>query len=160
MGNSSPPSYTESAPSERHVLENYEVELQQGVVTCRGNGLEPFNINPKPYSVYLLFEGKTIYGLTKLGRSSWFERSQSNRVLKSFKKLLLLKVKPGNYDVEISIRSRNNNVHVIRCKMDKFSYEKLSRILQDIYNDSYYHYRNLPEVILYWDRIDCTATIA
>lgn len=144
MGNSSPPSYTEKPEAAVHdgVMKNYEIKLRCGTTVCSGHGLEPFDIVAKPSYIAILYKNKDIYMLEDLERNNWYVRLLSNRVIKAFKALLSVKVRPGNYDVNINFRRKDTNaiVHVIHCKMDHSSYKKLSRAIQDLQNHVSDHY--------------------
>lgn len=154
MGNSSPPSYTEKPEAAVHdgVMKNYEIKLRCGTTVCSGHGLEPFDIVAKPFYIAILYKNKDIYMLEDLERNNWYVRLLSDRVIKAFKALLSVKVRPGNYDVNINFwrkdtnaivnegRDQGRSIHVIHCKMDHSSYKKLSRAIQDLQNHVSDHY--------------------
>ena len=131
MGNQQPPQYTEKSeqvPAASQVPlfpSTFRLQLQDGPTTCQGSiGPELYDLISHPrYGYIYRFSDGTIYYQVPLYVS---------RLNKAFKKLVSMKVTPGDYNVKITLSWEYGKSASFNCRMDLASCIKLKKIVHEL----------------------------
>lgn len=103
----------------------FKLRLQDGQALCEGSmGTELYDLIPNPYYGYIILDSdRTVYYRVPL---------YVKRLNKAFKKLVSMKVTPGEYNVQVTLSWHWSESTTINCKMDLASCTKLKKIVQSL----------------------------